>query len=1098
MPTPATGVPLDQRAAQRPFVGRRAELELLRQHLGRGRLIVVTGEPGIGKTRLVEEFAGEAEAYGALVCWGRCWEGEGAPAFWPWIQILREQAGVDATAEREIARLLHEVAGRSQDPSDASPLAPAPSRFQLFDEVTTTLTRAAAVHPMVLVLEDLHWADVPSLRLLQFVVRHARKAPLLVIATYRNVEVGKAHPLAEPLRELTRHGEPMPLAGLDASAVERYVAATLGAERARALAARLHRETEGHPFFLVELVRLLEAGSGAAGLPDGIRDLIGRRLRAHSEPCQAVLRVAAVVGRDFPLTVLRRLPTLADHDLLAALDEALDGRLIALPGNESESYRFSHALVRDALYEDLPLARRVQLHREIGEVIEVAWPDDDAHTAELAHHFLEAAAEGDAEPAIHHGIRAGEIASRMLAHEDAVAHYERVQRLLERAGSADEARLSPVLIALGLAQVRAGDPTGAETSFARAAAVARRHALAEDLSRAALGLGEIERTNDRLIPILEEALALLDDADSVLRARLLSRLSVALYWSQPEARKRALSDEAVAMARRLGYVPTLAYALSSRIAALSGPEDIEQRLAASTEMVALGEQCDQRELVLIARGWSIADALALGDIHRVRFGIETFATLAGRLRHPYYAWWLSAFHTMLAILEGRLAEAETLAQESFTLGQRAVATDAAQVFAGHCYVLWMEGARYDQVEVLVRGIVDQFPDVPGGRCILALLHVDRGRVAEATAAIDALAAERFVALPRNPEWLSSIAALAQTSALLPTAPHAATLYELLLPHRGRIIVAGMGVLCSGAVDHFLGILATRLGRLDAAATHLEDAITAYERIGAHPWRAYSLYESAILALARRGDGDLERAAALADEARGLAETHGMVRLQRFLAALEVPVAAVRPATPAARREGLLRKEGDYWCLAWDGNEFRLRERLGLHYLAILIGSPRREFLATDLVRLAGGRGAAAEMPEAPAREDAGAPRELVNAEATLDPSAELAYRHRLDELKSVLAEARRHHDLGRIAAAEAETDAITHEIARSLGLGSHGRDSRSPIERARVSVTRAIRMAMRLIQDNDPGYGRHLAVTVKTGTFCSYVPDPELRVTWKL
>lgn len=1106
MPTPRPGDDRTQPAPRRPFVGRERELDELRTHLGRAGLVIVTGDPGIGKTRLTEEFTAEAEANGARVHWGRCWEGDGAPAFWPWIQILRELAREESGPTA--AEVLSDLEGRLADPVDATGLDPAPSRFRLFDAVATLLLAMAGDRPLVLVLEDLHWADVPSVVLLQFVVRHARTAPLLVIATYRDVELDKSHPLGAPLANLLRHGEPMPLAGLAASDVERYVAATLGDERARSIAPRLHRETEGHPFFVVETVRLLEAGAVAslAGIPDGIRELIARRVRQRSPACQYVLRVASVVGRDFSLSLLRRLPTLANADVPALLGEALDGRLLVTAPSETDGYRFGHALVREALYADIPLAERTSVHREIGEAIEAAAGAAlDAHAAVLAHHFREATVDGDPTRAIDYGIRAGDRATQALAHEEAVAHYERTLQVLERQTPVDEARRCPLLIALGLAQVRVGDPTTAAATFLRAVALARELVLPEELARAALGVGEIERQSDRLVPLLEEALAALDGADSVLRARLLSRLAVALYWAQSQTRKRALSDEAVAMARRLGYVPTLAYALSSRIAALSGPDDVEARLAASQEMVVLADQCDNREFAMIGYGWSVADTLSLGDVHQARFAIAAFADLAKASRHPYFVWWLAAIRTMQAIVEGRLAEAETLAEQCFARGQRTVAVDAAHVFAGHRYSVCIEGERHDELEPLVRAVVAQFPGIPGGHAGLALLHADRGRFAEAAAEMDGMAADEFAVLPRNPEWLTTVAVLAQTSALLPDAPHAATLFALLAPYRRRNIVAGMGVLCAGSVAHFLGILATRLRRFDVAERCLAEALAAHERLGGVVMCAYTRYEQASLALARRAPGDEARAATLAAGAHRDAAAYGMKRLQRFLAALPLatapPASTGEPVAPPPPRAALLRREGDYWRLGWGGAEFRLRDRVGLHYLATLIADPAREFLAVDLVRTVGGRrpgGASEPVATGTLTAELGRPRPLTNAEATSDAHADLAYRARLRELQGVLEEARRNNDVGRIADAEVETDALTHEIARSLGLQSRGRDSRSPIERARISATRAIRVAIGLIQEHDRGLGRHLAVTIKTGTFCSYVPDPELTVAWEL
>jgi tetratricopeptide (TPR) repeat protein len=1116
---------------QRPFVGRDAELETLQSRLAQGRLILLAGDPGIGKTRMVEEFAADAAEAGALVCWGRCWEGDGAPAFWPWIEIVRElvrraapetlRAQLGAAAA-DIAHLVPDLRACMPDLPDPARLDPKQARFRLFDGVTTFLRAVATAQPLVLVLEDLHWADAPSLLLLQFLAREIAAAPLLVIGTFRDVDVGGSHPLTDALGELSRHRhcEHLSLGGLGAADVRRYVALVLGEDAARAVAASLHRETDGNPFFLGEMVRLLAREPGADGrrwaVPETVRDVILRRLRTYSAECNHVLRIAAVIGRAFTLAVLQRVPDLGHYTLLDLLSEAIAGRLLTETPGVAGGYRFTHSLIRETLYDDLTLAARVQLHRRVGEALEACYgASGEARAAELAHHFLQAAADGDPERAIDYAARAGAHATDLLAHEEAIAHYQRALHALELWRPADELRACDLLLALGEARVRTGDPAAAEETFLRAAALARRLGAAPCLARAALGMGEVERFKDGLIGLLEEAVDRLGPEDSVLRARTLSRLSVALYWSQPEVRKLALSREAVAMARRLGHTPTLAYALSSRIAALSGPDDVEERLAAATEMASLAERCGERELALIGLGWSIADSLALGDVHRVRRDLETFAAAAAELHHPYYAWWATALRAMQAILQGRLVEAESLAHEAFGLGQRAVVSDATQVFAGQLYVLRIEQERHAEVEAIARGFVDQFPLVPGGHCALALLYADQGRSAEAEAEIAALAADDFAALPRNPEWLGSVACLAQATALIPRAPHADTLYELLAPYHHRIIVSGMGVLCSGAVAHFLGMLAARRERWDDAAAHFEEALRLHALIDAVPWTAYTEYEYAALALARRRPGDHERADALRARALHTAEELGMRRLRGKLLALATPPGAgedaggiaVESGNGTARRVGLLRKEGDYWTLEWEGAPFRLKHSIGLHYLAVLVRQPGREVLATDLVTTyrrrrssgpAPGDGGAADARTWADGDAAPARRTLADAGPLLDARAERAYRGRLADLRATLTEAERCNDLGQIDCTRAEIEAIGAELARAVGLGGRRRRASSHLERARVSATRAIQAAVRRIRENDGALGRHLATAVKTGTFCSYSPDPRTPVSWRL
>ncbi len=1096
---------------ERPFLGRDGEVETLTRALGRGRLMLVTGEAGIGKTRLAEEFAAHAAAGGAQVRWGRCWEGDGAPAFWPWIEVLRShtretdsatlraQLGAGAA---DVALIVEELHVRFPDLPEPRSSDSKQSRFRLFDAITSFLKNAAATRPLVVILEDLHWADAPSLLLLRFVAREIEGTSLLVVATFRDGEVAPGAPAAETITKLARYRtcERMPLGGLREGEVHRYVEIVLGDDAAERLTAPLHRETDGNPFFLGEIVRLLarELAPAAAtppfALPETVRDVIAHRLGGYTTECLEVLRVAAVIGQTFTLAVLRRVPDLADVPLLDLVSAAVDGRVLTAAGEVSGAYRFTHSLIREALYDALPLVRRAELHWSVGEALAgLQHANLDAHAAELAHHFMQAAARDGAERAIEYAVRAGEHATRMLAHEEAAAHHGRALLALEQWRPGDESRTCTILLALGESRVRAGDPTGAEDAFAHAAALAQRLDVPQLLGRAALGLGEVERFQDRLGPLLEDALERLGPDDSKLRVRLLTRLAVALYWSPPDGRKTALSAEAVAMARRLDHTSTLAYALAGRITTLSGPDDVEERLAAATEMRRLAERCADRELAMVGRGWSIADALALGRITDVRREIDAFTAAARELRHPYFTWWATAMGVMRTILEGRFVEAEALANEALRLGQRAIVADAAQAFAGHLYVLCIEQERLEQLEAVAKAFVAQFPLLPSGHCGLALLYAEQGRVADAEAEIAALAADDFAMLPRNPEWLSCIAGLAEASALLPSAPSAATLYALLAPYRDRVIVAGLGVLCAGSVAHFLGMLATRLGRFDAAAEHLATALLVHAAIGSPPCTAYSHCEYARLALARRAPSDLERVERARAEALAIAERLGMKRLRRRLAGLGVE--APHPTT--AQRTAVLRREGDYWTVRWQHAEFRLRDSVGLQYLAMLLGNPTRDFLAIDLVATCRTRRAADGRTNSSTVDPSLAARADGDVGPLVDQRARNAYRRRREALRTELAEAETFNDVDRASRIRAEIEALSAELARAFGVGDRDRPAASPLERARVSVTRAIRHAVRRIGRNDDDLGRHLATTIKTGTFCSYSPEAGSRISWE-
>ena len=482
---------------------------------GRGGVVLVAGEPGIGKTRLAEELAAAAVARGALALWGRCWEGEGAPAFWPWIQVVRAYVQtVDPAALRsemgagaaDIAQVVSAV--RDQLPELPAPpsVEPEAARFRLFDSLAGFLRTAAARRPLLLVLDDLHWADAPSLALLRFLGRELEHATgPLVVGIYRHTEVDRGQPLVATLADLTRgqHSRRLLLGGLDEREVAGFVALVAGVAPSPELASAVYRQTDGNPFFVTEVVRLLasqsrldhaEGGSPAlaAGLPEGVRAVVAERLGRLSDGCRQVLEVAAVVGRDFELRVLEPASGLDSDRLLELLEEAEAARVITeVPGGLGR-WRFAHALVREVLYEGLPAARRVRLHGRVGEALEAVYAADPGpHLAELAHHFVVAAPGGQAmgDRAVRVATAAGRRALELLAWEEAAGLFERALAALELAEQPDQQQRCQLLLALGEARMAAGDVAAARSAYQQTAELAKRIDAPEALARAALGLG---------------------------------------------------------------------------------------------------------------------------------------------------------------------------------------------------------------------------------------------------------------------------------------------------------------------------------------------------------------------------------------------------------------------------------------------------------------------------------------------------------------------------------------------------------------------------------------------------------------------------------
>lgn len=697
------------RQAQRPgpagaaFVGREEEMGELLAGLeealaGRGRLFLISGEPGIGKSRLAEELAEEARSRDARVLWGRCWEAGGAPAYWPWVQVIRSYVR-DAELETlrsemgagapHIAQMLPEFRELLPDLVPPPQADPDTARFRLFDATAAFLRNAGLDRPLVFVLDDLHVADVPSLLLLQFLAGEMMDARIVLIGTYRDTELGRGHPLTTTVAELVRlrTTRRLPLTGLSHTDVGRFIELTTERPPGAELVSAVHAETEGNPLFVEEVVRLLaaeglleEPSTAAArtrAVPQGVREVIARRLARLSNDCNLVLSLASALGREFDLEVLGRVSGMAAQPLLEVLEEAVGDRLVVDAPGTLGRLRFSHALVRDTLYEDLPAPRRVRLHLEIGETLEGLYGNDpEPYLAELAHHFVQAARGGDVDKAVDYASRAGERAVEVLAYEEAVRLFEMALQALAL-GAVDERSRCELLLSLGDAQTRAGDFPVAKKTFRLAAEIAGREGFPELLARAALGYGgrftwEAGRDDPHMRLLLERALSALGDEESELRVEVMARLAGGpLRDDLNRSRAETLSEEAVRAARRLGNPTTLAYALACRCGAAWGPDDLEERLANTGELVRIAQEIGDLEREHQGRTWRGFSRWEIGDMPGAHEDLEAQIRIEADLGQPAQRWLGATSRAALATFEGRFEEAERLALEAAEVGRRA-------------------------------------------------------------------------------------------------------------------------------------------------------------------------------------------------------------------------------------------------------------------------------------------------------------------------------------------------------------------------------------------------------------------------------------------
>ena len=1103
---------------------------------GRGRLLLLAGEPGIGKSRLADELAAHAKQRGVRVVWGRCWEAGGAPAYWPWVQSMRslirnldaeQLRAAMASGASDIAQLLpeiHATIGELPVPQSSDPDA---ARFRLFDSAMTFLRNRATEQPLMLVLDDLQVADIPSLLLLRFVAGALGDERMVILGTYRDTEVTPDDPLATSLTELAREKAvcTLTMKGLTETDVSRFIETTSGIAPQESVARTVHDETDGNPLFLGEVVRLLVAEGrlervGESGprltMPQNVREVIRRRLRQLSHECVHLLTLASVLGREFNLDALSRLAERPIDDVLELLDESLVARVVTdVPGSR-DRLRFSHVVIRECLYDEMGMARRIQCHRRAAQVLEVLYRNDsEPHLAELAHHFFEGAQGGDVEKAIGYARKAGEKAITLLAYEEAVRLQRMALEAMALSQTTEPTERCDTLLALGDAQARAGDEAGSQQTFLRAAELGRSLRPNAHLARAALGYGGRlvwvrAGADPHLIPLLRDGLAAVGERDSVLRARIMARLSGALRDDPCREPRESLAGQAVDMARRLKDPATLAYTLDGLFAALWRPDNPCERLPIATELVTVGESVNDRERTAAGHLYRFFAYLELEDTASAYRELGVIDQVTDELRQPVHTWWAVSARGLLALLEGRFDDAEPLIAAAFRLGVRAHRSDALSAHALHSFQLRREQGRLAEMEDVIWRSAQEFTWYPMFRCALANLYCELGREAEARVEFEQIAADDFAGLPFDNEWLFGMSLVSEVAHVLGDGRRAETLYRQLLPYAKRNAFGAFEG-CVGSVSRYLGRLAAAMSRGDDAVRHFQESLERNTQMGARPWVAHTQHDLAVTLIKRDNPGDAERADELLDAALRTCEELGMPALQAKVVAASASLGGAAPAAsigiratgqeePAQGKDprplaadsnrrpaqaGTLRLEGEYWSIGYDGRVLRLRDSKGLRVLARLLAEPGRPHACLDLERL-GATGDAATA-RAVAASDAG---------VLLDDEARRAYRARLAELREAIEDAEPWSNPDQVGAMREEMDFITHELGRSLGLGGRSRRAGSVAERSRLNVTRAVRSSLRRIAIADDGLASHLEATVHTGTVCVYSPDPRSPMDW--
>jgi hypothetical protein len=895
-----------RRAASGVVVGRASTLRQLdgawdRALAGEHRMVVLSGDPGIGKTTVAAELALRLHARGALVLYGR-WDEEALAPY----QAIREALGSYAAAcpkrllrsdlagkADEVARLLPDIGARVGGVRAALVDDPDAERRRLFDAVTEWLDAVAARHPVLLVLDDLQWAERSSLLLLRHLFDTPPRSPMLVAVTLRDGEVegmGPLHTLGtfDPGDDVER----LELAGLPTDAVMRLVEQGLGhrldSDEAE-ISQWLADETAGNPLFVQEILRGLDASDPTASLravrdrlPERLHDVVRWRLGKLDPAVGDTLVAASFIGGEFGLDVLAATVERPVIDLRNRLDDAVRSGLVreAAPGRLA----FAHAIVRRTLQEELPGFRATGLHRRIADVL-VERSGDGASAAEIAHHYLYAADAADAAPAtvslaVRWGRAAADQARRETAFEGAAWFLVRVVDVFDRHGR-DPALACELSLELADARDRAGEFTARDRRHLEAANLARSLDRTDLFTRAALSFGgrlpAAPPPNPTARGLLEEALDRLPAVDSRSRALALARLAQVQHLAAPHNERRALSDEAVAMARRLDAPVVLASVLVSRSLALDGPDDVGEQLDVGAEVMAIGEQTGDPDLVLQGARARVQALFVTGRHTEAQALARELTALADQVRHPDHLRIAAMWATMWAGLEGRFDEAheraESLRRELRAAGHsQALIINVAQTF-----VLRLLHGGLDVLRPVIEATRQVDAVALHGWALLSWSEAAGGDLDRARDLLDDVDPAELAAYDHGYLWLPTVVASAGAAVLVGHHAWAQVARDALEPYHGRNCVMGYASFL-GAVDHHLGTLDAVLGHTDDAVERLEAGLERHRVLGARPFTAVSARWLSNTLADRDGPGDADRAAALHAECVALDEELGLPSL----------------------------------------------------------------------------------------------------------------------------------------------------------------------------------------------------------------------------
>lgn len=1066
------------------LVGRAHELDTLRGALvaaqeHRGSLVFVSGGPGLGKSALLEELARSAHDESVRVLFGRCWESGGAPAFWPWTQVLRalyrslpRDFAEDLRAEQGsvLSQLLPELQPAGTKPPRET-FGVEEARFQLLDAASRFVADAAQEKPLVLLFEDLHMADHATVQLLEFVEPVVKNGPILIVGTLRERETVDKIP---DLLSLVQRSLNLPLSPLSAASCEEYLARALGHVASRDLADSIHQTTEGNPLFLVETAHVVRQ-QGAAAIqeivPQKIESVIRKRSHPLSEDAQTALRTAAVLGREFKKAALAVLLPFGEK-VGSLLEEACAaGLLLRL---STDLYRFEHILVRGYFYQGLPDKVRRALHSAHARNLELGLTSAlSEKDSELGHHYAAGDLPAEALKALR---RAAERALHQLAALDAVTLLAKGTPISAHPSVTEEERARHLLL-LAQAHLLAAQLPEGKALCQQVAELARKIGSASLLAEAALTCGSVfvlAQVDPDLVSVLREALSRLPKEPSRERALVLARLAAALQPAPDPTGPFALAEEALSMARTLADPTTLLQVLRSAGSAFMDLASPERRIANNQEYASLSEELRDRPSSFRAHCWLAFDHFERRDLSKARAEIRRAEDLAALIDQPHYTWRALVFRATSLGFSGQVEPALSLLDQAEEVAQRAHDPNARRAIA--IAQIWLkcmrsptEDRRESEENLMASGgqIYERLALwgslAKAGRTDELRRDFASEMVGQSIAAHDLVVCEE----------LADVAiALGDKALALRLIPH-------LLDKDDRFGAGGMtGMTWNPPATWSLARLSILLGRKDDARSYFRRTIELLEPAEGYGFLGWTFLAVAELEAETHHHDEAARAATRAALLGAELRYPDLVsRAEALLKNLpsassehmRAPSEQSRPARKTPQHPLHLELHGEVWTLKFGEETLRMKDTKGLRLLATLVAEPTRQFHVLDL-----------EAPLGPV--DGGDAGEL------LDPVARRNYQARLTELESDLREAESFADLGRAEKLAEERDFLVQELARALGRGGTARRGGSATERARVNVQRRLKDAVRRLSEHSSVAGRHVMRSLRTGTYCSYEP----------